>query len=225
MLKYKKLIFKYQHLLKISSFNSNSINSFMWLFRIINKYLFFFLLRKTYLIYFNYVFQMTSSYLCLNMINTNIIYTHNFIYVNSLFLHYYSYFYFIFSHYSLWGNLLLFSNFIKTKLSSFYNINTIVFSCYLFYYKYKKYIFLIYFWLYSIKIFKFYSFNWSNLPIKKSIFVVLRGPHKDKKSREKFKINKISKSICLPSFLYNEFIFNSVLNDSFSLKSFLSLKK
>lgn len=56
------------------------------------------------------------------------------------------------------------------------------------------------------------------------MFVVLRSPHKDKKSREKFQLIRIGKSITLPSFVYDHLLFNSLSNESVLCKSNISLE-
>lgn len=121
-------------------------------------------------------------------------------------------------------NILLYNNLIINN-KYFYNNKNIVLYYNTFFYLYKNYIFFVYIWLYSVKFFYFFSLNWSSLPTKQNYFIVLRSPHKDKKSREKFRLKKIRKNIILPSFIYDNFFFNSLSNDSFLLKCFINLKK
>lgn len=55
--------------------------------------------------------------------------------------------------------------------------------------------------------------------------VVLRSPHKDKRSREKFKLTKMSKNFCIPSFLYEKHFLYTFSNDSCLIKCLINVKK
>jgi len=55
--------------------------------------------------------------------------------------------------------------------------------------------------------------------------VVLRSPHKDKKSREKFKITKLTMNLRIPTFLYEKHFLYPFSNDSCLIKCLINLKK
>lgn len=67
--------------------------------------------------------------------------------------------------------------------------------------------------------FNFFNLNISNIPSKQKMFTVLRSPHKDKKSREQFKINKIKKNFLYPSFLNNNLLFFNFVNETILIKN------
>lgn len=68
---------------------------------------------------------------------------------------------------------------------------------------YREYIFICFLWIYSIKLVFFFKLSIVSMPNKKKIYTVLRSPHKDKKSREKFQLTKIKKAFSYPSFLHS----------------------
>ena len=121
-------------------------------------------------------------------------------------------------------NLYSFKNYINLNLYNLNSINILYYYNY-FFYLYKTFIFINYIWLYSIKFLNFYNLNISSLPTKKKIFTVLRSPHKDKKAREKFKINKIKKIISFPSFIGNNLFFIDILNEAVSIKYKVTISK
>ena len=218
MLQNKKIIFKYKTILKLFSFNKSCLNKSIWNLRNFLKYTFFLVLKKTYFLFFIFYYKSILFFL----------YTKFNFFVNII-SKYYSFLFldFIFSFKNYIFNFLNFKRvylkiIFQTKLLKstpfIFNINN-------FYVNYKNYIFYIYIWLYSIKVFNFFHFNVSHLPTQKRYFVILRSPHKDKKSREKFKMKKLKKNILLPSFSYSPFFFNLFSTDSILIKCDTHLNK
>ena len=218
MLQNKKIIFKYKTILKLFSFNKSCLNKSIWNLRNFLKYTFFLVLKKTYFLFFIFYYKSILFFL----------YTKFNFFVN-LISKYYSFLFldFIFNFKNYIFKILNFKRvdlkiIFQTKLLKstpfIFNINN-------FYVNYKNYIFYIYIWLYSIKVFNFFHFNVSHLPTQKRYFVILRSPHKDKKSREKFKMKKLKKNILLPSFSYSPFFFNLFSTDSILIKCETHLNK
>lgn len=222
---------KYKNIIKIYSFESNSINKYVWNIRNNIRYVFFFMLKKTIILKILFLFKLIINLWknrFLNWKNT---------------LKYYVkkckiiYFLNIKNYYI--KQLLCFnvSNFLITKYNSKYlefkfYLNNLLFIDYYYlidikkiYNLYIKYIFIIYIWLYSIKLLNFYLINISSIPSKKSLYTVLRSPHKDKKSREQFKIRKLKKNFYYPSFLSNNILFSNYVNETILIKNIETIKK
>lgn len=211
MLQNKKIIFKYKTVLKLFSFNKSCLNKSIWNLRNFLKYTFFLVLKKTYFLFFifyyksilfflynkfNFFFNIFSKYYSVISLNFSVFfekYTFNFLNLKKEYL-----------------KILLQNKQFKST-AFILNINS-------FFINYKNYIFYIYIWLYSIKVFNFFHFNVSHLPTQRRSFVILRSPHKDKKSREKFKMKKLKKNILLPSFSYSNFFFYLLSTDSILIK-------
>lgn len=216
------------------SFNTNVLNRSIWNIRNYIRYIFFFLLKKAcffrllvlYKLFFlvlnikkllehklkNINISLFSSLLLFNKLLLKKYYFSNYLISNNIFL---------ITKKSLINNVLNYSN-IKTNSSGLTNL--------LFYYNYlyflfKTYVFIVFLWLYCIKFFNFFNLNISSIPMKKKIFTVLRSPHKDKKAREKFKINKIKKTLILPSFIGNNLFFIYFMNESISIQNEVSINK
>jgi hypothetical protein len=211
MLQNKKIIFKYKTILKLFSFNKSCLNKSIWNLRNFLKYTFFLVLKKTYFLFFIFYYKSILFFLY-----------NKFKFFFNIFFKYYS---FLFFNFSVCYQDYIF-NFLNLKDKDLkiifkinkFNTNIIILNINNFYINYKNYIFYIYIWLYSIKVFNFFHFNASHLPTQKRYFVLLRSPHKDKKSREKFKMKKLKKNILLPSFSYSKFFFNFFSTDSILLK-------
>lgn len=221
MLLNKKIIFKYKSLLKVLSFNISAINKSIWNIRNILRFIFFYIFKKSF--FYHFIFYYKFLFL-LGTIKKNIVSFPINLYI-------------LFSNYFLQKYLLLIKNSYITNNNNILNNRFLFFDykCkkwnnqivkyYNFYFFYKNYMFFLYIWLYSLKCFYFYSLNCSHLPIKKHFFVILRSPHKDKKSREKFKIKKLKKNLLIPSFLVNPFFFSTLINESILTKWNIHVKK
>jgi hypothetical protein len=235
MLINKNSFLNYSNLCQIMSFNSNVLNRSIWNIRNYIRYIFFFLLKKAFffrlLVLYKFFFLILNikKLLEVKLHNINISLFMNLLLFNKLLLKKY-----YFSNYLISSNIFLIigkSSLITNVLNN-NNINTYSnkLTSLLFYYNYlyflfKTYVFIVFLWLYSIKFFNFFNLNISSIPIKKKIFTVLRSPHKDKKAREKFKINKIKKTLLLPSFLGNNLFFIYFLNESISIQNEVSINK
>lgn len=226
MLLNKKIFFKYKSLLKVLSFNNTALNQSIWNVRNILRFIFFYLLKKSlfYHFVFHYKFVLFLYHIKKQiLLNYNIFFNLFHYYVGHFVLliqkHYFSNG--IIDHLSIYKfKFFLFSFNYKyiqwqNKITPYYN----------FYISYKNYIFFIYIWVYSIKLFYFYSFNCSYLPTKKHFFILLRSPHKDKKSREKFKIKKLRRNLLLPSFITNPFLYSTIINEAILIKWSIHIKK
>lgn len=93
-----------------------------------------------------------------------------------------------------------------------------------FQYLYVHYNYAIYLRLYGIKLTRTKMYC-SFLPSRKSVMVVLRSPHKDKKSREKFKITRMVANLRIPSFIYEKHFLYPFSNDSCLIKCLINVKK
>ena len=218
MLKYRKFSYKYESFLKISSFNKLSINKTSFYIRTLIRYVFFFLLKKTFLSRLLFLYKLMLLIIT-NKNESTFSISSYFIVLNYLYISHIKSYYLSF----LTDNFFLYSKYITLFESFFYfyyyNNNNIFINLY------KNYIFFTYLWLFTVKAVFYNEINWSSLPTAKRLFVVLRSPHKDKKAREKFKLNKIMKNIGIPSFLYHSILLYQCSNDSFLLKCFVNIKK
>ena len=224
MLQHRKIIFKYKSILKFLSFNKMAINKSIWLLRNMLRYIFFFLLKKSFFLQLIFYYKVVLYFFTLKKY---ILPKLDDICISTLVFKFFlqvKQFYssFIVMNYSSLKIKILNSFFFFEK-PNFYEVN--LKSINIFFFFFKNFIFFLYIWLYSVKFFYFFSLHISSLPIKKHTFVVLRSPHKDKKSREKYKIKKLRKGLLIPSFIYNPYFFSLINNDSFLIKIDYSIKK
>ena len=216
MLLKKNIFYKYKTVIQFVSFNKGSLNKSIWKIRMFLKILFFNLLKQTY---FN---KLICNYKLMNLLyNFSINLKNNTIYNITFFWQSYKFILLFFKsltykNYYLSNRLLY--NFSVDRLIRDYNTSSLILTYNSFFIFYKKYTFFLYLWLYSIKVVYFCSFNVSHLPTKKKKFVVLRSPHKDKKSRELFEWRRLKKTLVIPSFVYDSFFFKSFYKDSLLLK-------
>ena len=226
MLQNRKIFFKYKSILKFLSFNKMAINKSVWLLRNMLRYIFFFLFKKSFFLHIIFYYKLLLYFftlkkyllfkkLSLLSINNNIY--KSFLVINKFF----NFFFYSHKNSRISINILNVFFFFEKKIIFYNTLNKINF----FFLYFKKYIFFLFIWLCSVKFFYFFSFNFSHLPTKKHTFVVLRSPHKDKKSREKFTIRKIRKALLIPSFIYDNYFFSTFSNDSFLIKLDVSVKK
>jgi len=239
MLSYKNNFLKYRSLIKLRSFNTNSLNKYIWNIRNNIKYIFYFLLKKTILtklflkykivLYllkikktlFNHLKTQRIDYLLLNNIFNLFSFFFNVIYNNC-----YLYTFLRKSIYTFSLKTIAYYNYYK-YVFIFSTSNLVINSLNYLFTIYKTYILFIYIWLYSLKFLNFYVINYASIPNKKSIYTVLRSPHKDKKSREKFKINKIKKNISYPSFFntHSNLLFHNFVNETILIKNSINILK
>ncbi len=239
-----KITSNYKNVIKLNSFCLNSINKYIWNIRNNIRYVFFFILKKNIILkllflfkiimnlltnYYNlikvkeYSFNIYLINICIllkihisNYYKKNILLTDN-MNVN-LFLTNSNINIYLLNRYIYYSNQIIYTN---MNLSLFFK-ETNKF-CFL----YKEYSFIIYIWLYSIKLLHFYKINISSIPSKKSLYTVLRSPHKDKKAREQFKISKLKKSFFYPSFLNsnNNLLFQNFVNETILIKHIITISK
>lgn len=94
-----------------------------------------------------------------------------------------------------------------------------ILSTYFFFLKFVRLLlFVQYLIFFKIRLNKVYRPNMCHIPRKKHMFVVLRSPHKDKKAREKFIIQRLRKTIIVPTMLFDYNLYNSMLRDTMLLK-------
>jgi len=225
MLHLKNRYTEYKSLFSISSFNHLYINRILFNIRNNIKYIFYYLLKKTIYLKLFYSYKITKSFNTVNTVN-NVIqhlqYTYTGIGVECI-KQLYNLFYsrrkhsIVLTEQVLVNNNTLFSTSTVKKNYVIRRLNNILIT-------YKNYIFIIYIWLYSLKFLKFYKLTYSNSKTLRSRYTVLRSPHKDKKSRERFKINKIKKNILLPTFICNNVhvIFGSLVNETVLIKRLIN---
>jgi len=232
---------QYKNIIKLNSFCSNSINKYVWNIRNNMRYVFFFLYKKNIILKLLYQYKILMTIL---RMNNNIIsydYQYNLFNIFSLLKMIISEFYRknILSL-SITNNMTLLINYkLNIRLSKIHNLESnkiiILNNIYDFVFKdlrkftflYKEYVFILYIWLYSIKLLHFYKLNISSVPNKKSLYTVLRSPHKDKKSREQFKISKIKKTFFYPSFLNcnKNLLFKNFVNETILIKHIVTINK
>lgn len=233
---------KYKHVIRLNSFCFNSINKYIWNIRNNMRYVFFFIYKKNIILrllfqykiimniwrmndnmilYYNYQSYLFNLFRWLK-ININNYYKKNILCLNSRnIIH-------ILKNLELNINLFRIYNNDSDKIMNMnINSNLIFKDMNNFVFLYKEYTFILYIWLYSLKLLHFYKLNISSIPSKKSLYTVLRSPHKDKKSREQFKISKIKKSFFYPSFLncYNNLLFKNFVNETILIKHIITLNK
>lgn len=226
MLEYKKIISKYESIIKILSFNKQSIHRIVWNYRNLFKYIFFYLFKKTYFIKFLFFYEWLKT--CMSQLNdtfNNITFSYSstlyIMYINNTTkysVYFLSHLFFSYNY----NELIFFNNISNIPIFKLLNIN---FFFHRFLNLYMNYNYAIYLWLYGIKLTRITFLNCSSLPTKKSIMVVLRSPHKDKKSREKFKITKLTMNLRIPTFLYEKHFLYPFSNDSCLIKCLINLKK
>lgn len=237
MFKYKDTFLKYNHLCTIMSFNVSSINSSVWKVRNYIRYILFFIFKKICFLKLFILYKFFFIFLKVRMLlKLDSSFNHDYYYidiiVNNFFSKYSSYIKeYYFSQYLIEKKYLnrktLYLNY---KYHLYTSINIIFYSKLLsnynfFYFLYKVLIFVFFIWLYILKYLNFYKLKTFSIPIKGKVYNVLRSPHADSKSREKFKLKKIKKIISFPSFIGHNMFFFSFLNDSISVKHNISIKK
>lgn len=225
MLHLKNRYTDYKSLFSISSFNHLYINRILFNIRNNIKYIFYYLLKKTIYIKLFYSYKLFTN---LNKITTlqNVM-THLKTTYIGMCIQYVKQMYYLFYYrqtsplclkkQSLISSTTIFTLRYSTNNVIIRRLNNLLIT-------YKNYIFIIYIWLYSLKFLKYYKLTYSNSKTLRSRYTVLRSPHKDKKSREQFKINKIKKHIMLPTFICKNVhvIFGSLVNETVLVKRFIN---
>ena len=224
MLLNKNHFLNYSNLLRLLSFNIKTINSTIFNIRNIIKYVFFFILKKNYFLkllfsYNIFLYLLRSrSIVLLSDPYSSLLHTFflkHFFTVGSFI----SKTYFSFSYFNLNKMYFLYYNMFEHSFYIEYYTDINVLHINYFFFLYKMYIFILYMWLYSLKFLNFYSISTSSLPTKRKLLTVLRSPHKDKKSREQFKISKLKKNFIYPSFINNKYFFSFFSNETILIKN------
>lgn len=233
----------YKNLIKLNSFCLNSINKYVWNIRNNMRYVFFFIYKKNIILKLLYQYKIIMNILRID--NNWILYNYQYylFHLFSLLKINIIDFYkknilclclgstnniYLFTYYKANINLyqiynVEFNKIIKINNNAYFlfkDLNNFILL-------YRDYVFILYLWLYSIKLLNFYKLNISSIPSKKSLYTVLRSPHKDKKSREQFKISKIKKSFFYPSFLNcnNNLLFKNFVNETILIKHIITINK
>lgn len=229
MFLHKKTFLKYKNICTFMSFNTNVLNKSIWKIRNYIRYIFFFLVKKSFFLKLLFLYKLfffiiiIKKSLQIEIKNIYFYLFNNILNNNFLFLKNYYLKYYLLSN-SLNNNALIFINILNIYNSLKIKTNIIFYYNY-FYFLYKTFLFIIYIWLYSLKYFNFYKLNVGTIPISDKKFTVLRSPHKDKKAREKFKIHKIKKTMSFPSFISNDVFFSNILNETISIQYQINVKK
>jgi len=239
MLINKKIFSTYKSLLILKSFNLNSINSYIWNIRNNIRFIFFFLIKKIILIkslfFFNFFFYILKIDSFLNTIKNPFLLTNTIKFDLKLLkdiIVTYNYNLFKNKLFSLClNNSYLFNNklnkYVFSNKNNSYLFSFIIRDINILFFLYNNSFFFIFIWVFSIKNNNNFFLNVSHMPNKQSIITVLRSPHKDKTSREQFKITKLKKNFNYPSFLNtkNNLMFFNFSNETLLVKRIIRLKK
>ena len=216
----RKIKFLSNNFLKLSSFNNKSINLAVRIIRTKIYYLLFYIYKKTSLFKLYKKFKLYKSFLNLynlnflkdNKMQMNLLYTlleYYFNLIRGITLDFFNIFFISFNGlFFSYFNLIIWINRINLINSNDFalknNIDALKHFTY-FFHLYKKYCYVVYLWLFSVKYLHFYKVNAVAIPSRMKKFVVLRAPHGYKKAKDSFFIKRIKRNVAYPKFLYSAY--------------------
>lgn len=223
MLHLKNKYTEYISLFSISSFNHIYINRILFNIRNNIKYIFYYLIKKTIFLKLLYTYRLYAVIRSIRFVRNTRVFvkskygTWSSTYVLDVYLRQFSNS--LFSNLPLHGSVRLSgSNTFLSLSNPAANLNNLLQT-------YNNYIYLLYVWLYSLKFLRHYKLGSSSSITKKKKYTVLRSPHKDKKSRERFKLSKLKQHVSIPTFLCKHLgtVFGGLVNETVMVKMHMSI--